>query len=949
MDEAIEKTQAALFTDISNMAEHTERQLAEIRRKLRGSDTAGALEFLERGTKLNDIPDLTNRQVAVTEWLREFGDRKQQLTDAVGVMLGDDFTVTAARHSGDGTPVVVIDMADSDAAKFVELYDGKFSEALTQMQKGELTHGEAYRQSIPQVAEAWKAQQRLIELLQLRDTVQTTAAKAARAENLRQYFGKVMDATQSALDTGNKRDLERLVMRQVKSGKDKGNFVPTPMYKDLLEVMQESPEHFDFVTWYVNSGVVAGLDVWDEMARKSWWHMQRNQMATQAATMEQAINTINTATDAMKAQVWDQYPPDEVRGIAALFDELIQFEAGVRKSVPLERPVAGGESQFVDDIGASVEWFHESIKGGTGQAPNEFKRVVTPLDRIEGEIDLLEKVLNSPVYQAMDASDPSGNFTRSKLEQLLEMRTRALTDPSNQVRLPPTGYIPAKDAGIDSGVFAGMAVERSYTNFVESTINNSQLLFSPYMMVEGSKLMKRIEGLWKASATVVRPSFHIRNGLGGVWNGLYAGTYWKHYKSTWADVDMFRKRLRILGREGADHIGNEEFETQVLAYISKKNRKAFRQAHQEGTLTTSFSRAEHMYTPGDGLSFKPWETNFRLFQYGGHTMEYVEDHLRMATFVANFDPDSPNIIQAGRAAHEMVNAVHFDYTNLTATEQLIKKFIPFYVWNRRNIPLQLRMLMQDPKYMLGYWRARENWNEQQLQGMEDVDPFLYHQSQKGWITPWSRDNGEGFSRIIWDPQLPVFDLESLPWTTTGPVPHPSFNPLAYLSFIGDNLGPNLSVPLKLFLAEDGPPTNAPAGLNFVMASLDRVPVVNQFINEPFPDETASIAPNVDYRISKEQNILFNLLVPYWNDYRAMLGVKPNNPHRAAGEGWLPGEDPGIDIATRTLLGPLGRTLGRGVGVQFDSPTSIYWDSKDVNNRLQDIRTTARYRMGEPDQ
>ena len=80
----------------------------------------------------------------------------------------------------------------------------------------------------------------------------------------------------------------------------------------------------------------------------------------------------------------------------------------------------------------------------------------------------------------------------------------------------------------------------------------------------------------------------------------------------------------------------------------------------------------------------------------------------------------------------------------------------------------------------------------------------------------------------------------------------------------------------------------------------------------------------------------------------MLGIKPNNPYRAAGEGWLPGEDIGsapAELAQRMTLGPLMRVGGRGFGFKWTTPTEMFFNSMDVQAELTRIKQEARLRMG----
>jgi hypothetical protein len=408
------------------------------------------------------------------------------------------------------------------------------------------------------------------------------------------------------------------------------------------------------------------------------------------------------------------------------------------------------------------------------------------------------------------------------------------------------------------------------------------------------------------------------------------------------DVIKMRAALKKFARDGVEEIGDDVMD-QVFKGLD--NPAMFREAWNQGVFSTSFVRAEHLYNPAAGTSIKPWETNFFLFAKGGQTMEYMEDTLRMATFHRWFNSDSADLFAEGAFAKSIVDAVHFDYTDLTSFEEKIKIFMPFYVWTRRNIPLQLRTLVQDPTYMMWFYRARSNWNETQLSKIGNDDPFIRQASRHGFIMPFTRNNDYGWSRMMWDPQLPMYDLDVFPW---GEGPQGWINPMWAVSAMVDQLGPGVSVPFTLSQQANeggGNGTNAKAGLNFVMAGLNKIPGVNTaFGTAP----TASIAPDKDYRVEKIFNGMFNTAIPYYDDWRAFLGIVPNNPYRASGEGWLPGEQQdNIDPQTRMMLGPLGRTLGRGAGIGWFTPQDVFFDAEDQRKEIERRRLALQFEIGHP--
>ena len=80
----------------------------------------------------------------------------------------------------------------------------------------------------------------------------------------------------------------------------------------------------------------------------------------------------------------------------------------------------------------------------------------------------------------------------------------------------------------------------------------------------------------------------------------------------------------------------------------------------------------------------------------------------------------------------------------------------------------------------------------------------------------------------------------------------------------------------------------------------------------------------------------------------MLGIIPNNPYRASGEGWLPSDDPsGVkDLPARAALGTGARVLGRGAGFSWATPTGMYFAGIDVEKELTRREIDQRLLAGE---
>ena len=86
----------------------------------------------------------------------------------------------------------------------------------------------------------------------------------------------------------------------------------------------------------------------------------------------------------------------------------------------------------------------------------------------------------------------------------------------------------------------------------------------------------------------------------------------------------------------------------------------------------------------------------KLVKTGRHIGSVIEDNARLAHFVDKLQKG----MDADTAA-QSVKKFLFDYTELTQTERnVFKRVFPFYSWSRKNIPLQLEMMVRKPGQQL---------------------------------------------------------------------------------------------------------------------------------------------------------------------------------------------------------------------------------------------------------
>ena len=56
-----------------------------------------------------------------------------------------------------------------------------------------------------------------------------------------------------------------------------------------------------------------------------------------------------------------------------------------------------------------------------------------------------------------------------------------------------------------------------------------------------------------------------------------------------------------------------------------------------------------------------------------------------------------------------IRRVHFDYTDLSTMDEKVKRFVPFWIWTSRNIPLQVSQMITRPKAYVQYERLKREF------------------------------------------------------------------------------------------------------------------------------------------------------------------------------------------------------------------------------------------------
>ncbi len=240
-----------------------------------------------------------------------------------------------------------------------------------------------------------------------------------------------------------------------------------------------------------------------------------------------------------------------------------------------------------------------------------------------------------------------------------------------------------------------------------------------YMNPEEIRLFGRmfdaVQNTWKKWTLAPFPKYHIRNMVGNTWNNYLAGVKAEAYPKAQA-LQMYRKFKNKSGKINNMMKKNSITELKALGLTPQNADDIIRKAEETGVL-------------GHGWYAADIETGIEKALKGeggiiGRGMAFgttIENNARLAHFVDKID-NGMNIQSAARSVKKYL----FDYKDLTHFEKTtMKRIFPFYTWTRKNIPLQLEQLYQQPQKFSPLAISLRNRDPQDLLRLKYARPDLY--------------------------------------------------------------------------------------------------------------------------------------------------------------------------------------------------------------------------------
>lgn len=324
-------------------------------------------------------------------------------------------------------------------------------------------------------------------------------------------------------------------------------------------------------------------------------------------------------------------------------------------------------------------------------------------------------------------------------------------------------------------------------------------------------LYDKIQNIWKGSVTSYFPAFHARNMLGNVFNNFLGGVT---NPADYTDAIKVQKGIGELPETFKNLLPEASTFEDLRNGLSKLGITNKGQFAVEST-----KDLENVLSKAAG----------KVVNFPRDVGTHIEDNARLAHYISK--------IKSGLSvtdATKSVNKYLFDYSNLTPFEQnVMKRVFPFYTWSRKNIPLQLQQLYEQPSK----YKAVTDVIDNALGGESKPEERQYLPDYiKNKLGVNLSDDKEGNTRIWGNFGLPMEDLEKIT------------DPKTSLNL----LSPILKTPIESTSGHSflyNKPITDISAYNQTTKSIGDIPILKQFL-KAVPDKDK--AGNDYYKVDPER-------------------------------------------------------------------------------------------------
>lgn len=273
------------------------------------------------------------------------------------------------------------------------------------------------------------------------------------------------------------------------------------------------------------------------------------------------------------------------------------------------------------------------------------------------------------------------------------------------------------------------------------------------------QLYDKFMTLFKMNQTTVSPAFHVRNKLGNDFQG-WLGT----------GVDVFNPKMQIDSMKAVMAYGDFQ-KLRALKPVTSEHGvfywdEIWDLALSHGVIDEGFIAKEfgaNGTVKGTGIlpgKIDPFNTQeFVPYKIGGKIGTGVDNQGRLLQFAS--------LLKQGKSASEATESVRkylFDYGDLTDFEKrVMKRIFPYYTWMRKNTPLMMRELINQPEKFRLIAKG-ENAINGMVNPEDEVNRAFVSDFARDWIQlPFNITNSKGEKEpVLFNPNLPYGDMKEYP-------------------------------------------------------------------------------------------------------------------------------------------------------------------------------------------
>lgn len=227
-------------------------------------------------------------------------------------------------------------------------------------------------------------------------------------------------------------------------------------------------------------------------------------------------------------------------------------------------------------------------------------------------------------------------------------------------------------------------------------------LFTDAGMNRFMRTLNGVSSIFRTVTTVFLPSHYINNYVGNLFINEAAGVGVKDYNKAVRMLTKYQKGTGL--NEAEQKIVDAAFKHNVIngGYVIDTDlaRSVTKEGDKGKVLTKVADKLEGF---NDKLS------NSKVGKKLKHGGEFIDDSARLANFINGLEKHNGNV----KLAAGQVRKYLFNYAENTNVDKHMRAVVPFWNWIKRNVPLQINQVIENPKYFKSIEAMKDLFNEGQ--------------------------------------------------------------------------------------------------------------------------------------------------------------------------------------------------------------------------------------------